>query len=79
MKNVNLNNQVFKNHTEIMNATAFALEKDENVISANYNGEYIQVHELDEDGQDDQIQWYCEQVNYNQDSEGSVKSVDIDC
>jgi hypothetical protein len=79
MMNVNLNNRVFESNTAIMNAVADALEANDNVISANYDGECINVHEIDEDGNEDSIQWYLDTINYNSDMEGSVKSVNIDC
>ena len=79
MKTVNLNNRVFESHTEIMNAVALALESNENVISANWNGHSIDVHEIDVDGEEDSIEWFCDNINYNSDMEGSITSVNIDC
>jgi hypothetical protein len=78
MKTINLNNREFNSHREMMEAVAIALEENDSVISANYNGQSIDVHELDENGEDDSIEWFCERIHYIGEN-NAIEKVDIDC
>lgn len=59
--------------TKLEQAIEKAIEKDNEVVSCNFDGEAFVTHYQDEDV----IEWYVDTIHFNEN--GSIKSVDLDC